>query len=86
MQMDKIRRHLGSIYRKFIRKGDMKLYINDEILNYEEPEVLKAPFYNNLSGRRIEWKKEIDFSFGKYKPHLAQFEFLKFKFDFFKFV
>lgn len=27
MQMDKIRKHLVSIYRKFIRKGDLKLYI-----------------------------------------------------------
>lgn len=67
MQMDKIRRHLGSIYRKFIRKGEMKLYINDEELIYEEPEILKAPFYNNPNGKRIEWKKEINFSFGKYR-------------------
>jgi hypothetical protein len=67
MQMDKIRRHLGSIYRKFIRKGDMKLFINDEELIYEEPEILKAPFYNNPNGKRVEWKKEINFSFGKYK-------------------
>ena len=67
MQMDKVRRHLGSIYRKFIRKGDMKLFINDEELIYEEPEILKAPFYTNPKGRPIEWKKEIDFSLGKYK-------------------
>lgn len=67
MQMDKIRRHLGSIYRKFIRKGDMKLYINEEEVIYEEPEILKAPFYNDPTGKRIEWKKEINFSFEKYK-------------------
>ncbi len=67
MQMDKIRRHLSSIYRKFIRSGDMKLYINDEELISEEPEILKAPFYNNPNGKPIEWKKEINFSSGKYK-------------------
>lgn len=67
MQMDKVRRHLGSIYRKFIRKGDMKLYINDELLTYEEPEILKAPPHSNPSGRPIEWKKEINFTMGKYK-------------------
>lgn len=67
MQMDKIRRHLGSIYRKFIRKGEMKLYINDEQLIYEEPEILKAPFYNNPTGKRIEWKKEINFSYNTYR-------------------
>lgn len=66
-QIDKIKRHLLSIYRKFIRKGDMKLFINDEELIYDEPEVLNAPFYNNLSGKTIEWKKDINFSIGKYK-------------------
>lgn len=67
MQMDKIRRHLASIYRKFIRKGDLKLYINDEELTYDEPEILKAPFHNNPNGKPIEWKKNIDFATGKYK-------------------
>lgn len=67
MQMDKIRRHLSSIYRKFIRSGDMKLFINDEELISEEPEILKAPFHTNPKGKPIEWKKNINFSSGKYK-------------------
>jgi hypothetical protein len=66
-QMDKIKKHLASIYRKFIRKGDMKLYINDEELLYEEPQILKAPFHSNTNGKPIEWKQPIDFSSGKYK-------------------
>ncbi len=66
-QIDKIKRHLISIYRKFIRNGDMKLFINEEELIYEEPEILKSPFYNDLNGSSIEWKKEINFSSGKYK-------------------
>lgn len=66
-QMDKIKKHLGSIYRKFIRKGDLKLYINDVELTYEEPEILNAPHYSNPKGKPIEWKKEISFSSGKYK-------------------
>lgn len=66
-QMDKIRKHLSSIYRKFIRKGDLKLYINDVLLTYEEPEILNAPYYINTKGQVIEWKKEINFSSGKYK-------------------
>ncbi|WP_305952097.1 ATP-binding protein [Emticicia oligotrophica] len=65
-QMDKIKKHLASIYRKFIRKGDMKLFINDEELLYDEPEILKAPFYTNTNGNPIEWKKQISFSTGKY--------------------
>jgi Histidine kinase-, DNA gyrase B-, and HSP90-like ATPase len=66
-QIDKIKKHLSSIYRKFIRCGDLRLFINDEILTFEEPEILKAPFYNNTNGKVFEWKKEIEFESGKYK-------------------
>lgn len=67
MQMDKIRRHLGSIYRKFIRKGELKFYINDVELTFEEPEILNAPYYTDPKGKPIQWKKDINFSLGKYK-------------------
>lgn len=68
-QMDKLKKHLVSIYRKFIRKGDMKLFVNndDEALVYEEQEILKTPFYKKPKGKPIEWKKDIKFSSGKYK-------------------
>lgn len=66
-QMDKIKKHLASIYRKFVRTGEMNLYINDELLTYDEPEILKAPFFNNIKGIPVEWKKEIDFSYNEYK-------------------
>lgn len=67
MQMEKIRKHLSSIYRKFIRKGDLKLFINDVELTYDEPEILNAPYHNDSIGKPILWKKEINFSMGKYK-------------------
>jgi hypothetical protein len=66
-QMDKIKKHLGSIYRKFIRKGEMKLVINDEVILWEEPEILKAPHFSNPKGKIVEWKKPIKFSMGNYK-------------------
>lgn len=66
-QMDKIKKHLGSIYRKFIRNGDLKLFINDVELTYEDPEILIAPFYSDPKGKPVLWKKEINFSSGKYK-------------------
>lgn len=65
-QINKIKRHLASIYRIYIRKGDLNLYINDELLTYEDPEILKAPYYKNLEGLEILWKKEIFFKTGKY--------------------
>lgn len=66
-QMDKIKKHLASIYRKFIRKGDLKLYINDIELIYEEPEILNAPYYTTPNGTPIYWRKEINFSSDRYK-------------------
>ena len=65
-QIDKIKKHLASIYRFYIRKGDLNLYINDELLAYEDPEILKAPYYKNLDGQDILWKKEISFKTGNY--------------------
>jgi hypothetical protein len=56
-QIDKIKRHLASIYRNFIRSGDLQLYINKELLIFDDPEILKA---------NILWKKSIDFSMGDY--------------------
>ncbi|MDU0808965.1 ATP-binding protein [Aquirufa regiilacus] len=67
MQLEKIKKHLSSIYRKYIRTGDLKLYINEIELIYEDPEILEAPFYNDLNGNRIIWKKEIKFSYDRYK-------------------
>ena len=65
-QLDKIKRHLASIYRNFIRSGNLDLYINEELLTFNDPEILKAPYYKNLEGENILWKKNIDFSMGDY--------------------
>jgi hypothetical protein len=65
-QIDKIKKHLASIYRLYIRKGDLNLYINDELLTYTDPAILVAPYYKELDGPEILWKKEISFKSGKY--------------------
>ncbi|WP_316788866.1 ATP-binding protein [Pedobacter frigoris] len=66
-QMTKLRSHLSSIYRKFIRSGQLILIVNDEILEYDDPEILIAPIYTEPNGTDITWKKEIDFRLGKYR-------------------
>lgn len=66
-QMDKIRRHLSSIYRKFIRNNEIKIYVNGQQLLYPDYEVLEAPYYKTPNGEDIVWKKEIDFELGEYK-------------------
>ena len=65
-QLDKIKRHLASIYRNFIRAGELKLYINGELLIFKNPKILKAPYYKDSEGEPILWKQEIDYTFGKY--------------------
>ena len=60
----KIKEHLASIYRVFLRENTLVLTFNDEPLQYETPPVLNAPFYRAPDeGARI-WRKDIDFDFG----------------------
>ncbi|MCC8087737.1 MAG: ATP-binding protein [Rikenellaceae bacterium] len=66
-QMDKIKRHLSSIYRKFIRAGEIDIVINGELLNSPSYEVLTAPYHKTPDGEDIFWRKEINFELGKYK-------------------
>lgn len=64
---NRIKDHLTSIYRKFLRSGEMELLFNGEPLSFEEPEILYAPFVNTPDGEEIHWKKEIDFEFENFK-------------------
>ena len=66
-QMDKIKRHLSSFYRKFIRNDEISIIVNDDKLSYPNYEILEAPYYKNPEGADIFWKKEIDFELGEYK-------------------
>lgn len=66
-QMDKIRRHLSSIYRKFIRSGEVEIIINGEVLSSPNYEILNAPYYKTPKGEDILWKKDIVFELAQYK-------------------
>lgn len=57
----KIKNHLRSIYREFIRSGDLILKVDNEVLSYNDPAILTAPKYNEPHGEAIPWRKEIDF-------------------------
>jgi len=45
----------------------MKLVFNGEELTYEDPEILVAPYFDNISGKKIKWRKNINFEYGKFK-------------------
>ena len=66
-QMDKIRRHLSSIYRKFLRSGEVEIKVNNVKLEAPCFDILNAPYYKTPKGNNILWKKEINFEAGEYK-------------------
>lgn len=60
----KIKEHLSSIYRIFIREGILELCYNGQNLSYPEINVLQAPLHTGESSEVINWRKEIAFDFG----------------------
>jgi len=60
----KIKSHLGSIYRVFLRAGWLDLRIDGEAISYDAPPVLRATYYKTPQAQPVEWRKEIDFDFG----------------------
>ncbi|MBN9504742.1 MAG: ATP-binding protein [Altererythrobacter sp.] len=60
----KIKEHLASIYRVFIREGLLELYVDGERLDHEDPAILVAPSYRDADGPPIEWRKEIAIDLG----------------------
>lgn len=66
LQLQKIQDHIASIYRKFIRKGELILEFNGEPLKYNESEILDESWYNDPNSKKIYWKKEVHFEQDKY--------------------
>jgi hypothetical protein len=57
----KIKDHLSDIYRVFIRNRSLKLLVNNELLVYEEPIFLSAPYHNDPADAPVQyWKRDID--------------------------
>jgi len=60
----KIKSHLASIYRVFIRNGQLELVFNEETLAFPEPKILVAPHYKDEAGPAKEWRKDIILDWG----------------------
>lgn len=60
----KIKDHLASIYRIFLREQTMELWFNRERLSYEIPKILVAPYYKSPAAPAQRWYKEFNFDFG----------------------
>lgn len=62
--ISKIKEHLASIYRIFIRDGVLELRFDQEALSYDEPAVLVAPYFRDPTGEAKRWHKTLDLDFG----------------------
>lgn len=58
----KLRDHLASIYRIYLRSGEIELYFDEEKepMVFDEPDVLVAPPHNTPTALPIRWCKDID--------------------------
>jgi len=65
--LGKIIDELSSIYRKSLRLNELDLFVDGEKVFFEENEILTAPSAKDPKGKSIYWKKDINFSFGKYR-------------------
>lgn len=70
--LGKIKEHLASIYRMFLRDGRMTLKFNGDFLSHASPTVLTAMPYassgvpaQGVDGQPVLWKKNIHLDFGK---------------------
>jgi hypothetical protein len=61
----KIKQHLASIYRKFLREESMELRVQGDPLVYGRPSLLHAPREGDIQGATIEWRKEVDVDLGE---------------------
>lgn len=66
-QLQKIKSHLASIYRIFLRKKRLELILNGEALSYTDPKILTAPRWNDPEGVSIKWKRDVKVEAGQYK-------------------
>lgn len=67
--ISKIRDHLTSIYRMFLRDGSLQLTFQhgnnpEQSLIVEEVEILEGPRFDDLEGEHRRWSKLIDFDLG----------------------
>ena len=60
----KIKQHLASIYRIFLREGTLDLWFDGVQLSYELPPILVYPHFKFPDEAPRQWKKEFDFDFG----------------------
>jgi histidine kinase/DNA gyrase B/HSP90-like ATPase len=62
--LSKIKDHLASIYRIWLRRHSILLVFDGEELSYSDPKILSAPHYKRPSDPPVKWEKVINFDLG----------------------
>lgn len=62
--LGKVRDHLRSIYRLFLRDGVLELTVGGEKLTDELPEILVARHYAKPDSKPVTWRKEFEYDLG----------------------
>lgn len=60
----KIKQHLASIYRIFLRDGLLDLWFEGEQLTYELPPILVYPYFKTPGAPAKRWHRDFNFDFG----------------------
>ena len=67
----KIKEHLASMYRLYIKKNEIEIRVNDEKLEYSLPPILNAPYFHEVgvvkNNKKLKWIKDINFKYGESK-------------------
>jgi len=67
--VSKIREHLASIYRQFLRRGDLEIRFvtpsTSESLTYSEPDILTLPYFRTPDADPVIWHKDIEMDVGE---------------------
>jgi hypothetical protein len=58
--LGKMREYLGSMYRQFIRNGDVEILFNGQLVEYDEATELEAARWTDLDGVLVHWRKDVD--------------------------
>ena len=74
--LGKIKEHLASMYRQFLRTKSVEILFEGVPLSYTTPEILRVPFYKNDKGEARLWRKDIDVRVGD-RIHVSGFAALR---------
>ena len=63
---DSLIKGIASIYRYFIRRGEIEITVNEQILSFDKYEVLKASPYTAPDSPEVEWTSKVNLQMGRY--------------------